>query len=141
MKHLLLVFMACFFVGIIATPSERTKSVPVDEVELMLQKISANLEKASEATAEAKAMGEKLVAKKVEEKKELKQAVKVAEEKIQVMEKKVEIYAVKMIGAGLDTSEVPLQLSGKAYEAWLNYQEEGGKEDFEYFRIYIWQQK
>ena len=42
-----------------------------------------------------------------------------------------------MIGAGLDTSEVPLKLSGKAYDAWLNYVEEGGKEDFEYFRLYI----
>ena len=141
MKHFLLIFIACFFVGIIATPSEKTKSVPVDEVELMLQKISDNLEMASVATAQAKAMGEKMVAAKVEEKKELKEAIVLAQEKVQVMEKKVEVYAVKMIGAGLDTSDAPLKMSGKAYDAWLNYVEEGGKEDFEYFRLYIWQPK
>jgi hypothetical protein len=137
MKHITLLFVACFFVGIIATPIEKTKSVPVDEVELMLQKISENLEMASVATAQAKAMGEKMVAEKVEEKAQLKEAVAIAENKVDVMTKKVEVFSAKMIGAGLDTSEVPLKLSGKAYDAWLNYVEEGGKEDFEYFRLYI----
>jgi hypothetical protein len=137
MKHITLLFVACFFVGIIATPIEKSKSVPVDEVELMLQKISENLEMASVATAQAKAMGEKMVAEKVEEKAQLKEAVAIAENKVDVMTKKVEVFSAKMIGAGLDTSEVPLKLSGKAYDAWLNYVEEGGKEDFEYFRLYI----
>ena len=137
MKHITLLFVACFFVGIIATPIEKTKSVPVDEVELMLQKISENLQMASVATAQAKAMGEKMVAEKVEEKAQLKEAVAIAENKVDVMTKKVEVFSAKMIGAGIDTSEVPLKLSGKAYDAWLNYVEEGGKEDFEYFRLYI----
>jgi hypothetical protein len=137
MKHITLLFVACFFVGIIATPIEKTKSVPVDEVELMLQKISENLEMASVATAQAKAMGEKMVAEKVEEKAQLKEAVAIAENKVDVMSKKVEVFSAKMIGAGIDTSEAPLKLSGKAYDAWLNYVEEGGKEDFEYFRLYI----
>jgi hypothetical protein len=137
MKHITLLFVACFFVGIIATPIEKSKSVPVDEVELMLQKISENLEMASVATAQAKAMGEKMVAEKVEEKAQLKEAVAIAENKVDVMTKKVEVFSAKMIGAGIDTSEVPLKLSGKAYDAWLNYVEEGGKEDFEYFRLYI----
>jgi hypothetical protein len=138
MKHITLLFVACFFVGIIATPIEKTKSVPVDEVELMLQKISDNLEMASVATAQAKAMGEKMVAEKVEEKAQLKEAVAIAENKVDAMTKKVEVFSAKMIGAGLDTSEAPLKLSGKAYDAWLNYVEEGGKEDFEYFRLYIY---
>jgi len=137
MKHITLLFVACFFVGIIATPIEKTKSVPVDEVELMLQKISQNLEMASVATAQAKAMGEKMVAEKVQEKAQLKEAVAIAENKVDAMTKKVEVFSAKMIGAGLDTSEAPLKLSGKAYDAWLNYVEEGGKEDFEYFRLYI----
>ena len=138
MKHITLLFVACFFVGIIATPIEKSKSVPVDEVELMLQKISENLEMASVATAEAKAMGEKMVAEKVEEKAQLKEAVAIADNKVDVMTKKVEVFSAKMIGAGLDTSEAPLKLSGKTYDAWLNYVEEGGKEDFEYFRLYIY---
>jgi hypothetical protein len=138
MKHITLLFVACFFVGIIATPIQKSKSVPVDEVELMLQKISENLEMASVATAQAKAMGEKMVAEKVEEKAQLKEAVAIAENKVDAMTKKVEVFSAKMIGAGLDTSEAPLKLSGKAYDAWLNYVEEGGKEDFEYFRLYIY---
>ena len=138
MKHITLLFVACFFVGIIATPIEKTKSVPVDEVELMLQKISENLEMASVATAQAKAMGEKMVAEKVEEKAQLKEAVAIAENKVDAMTKKVEVFSAKMIGAGIDTSEAPLKLSGKTYDAWLNYVEEGGKEDFEYFRLYIY---
>jgi hypothetical protein len=138
MKHITLLFVACFFVGIIATPIEKSKSVPVDEVELMLQKISENLEMASVATAQAKAMGEKMVAEKVEEKAQLKEAVAIAENKVDVMTKKVEVFSAKMIGAGIDTSEAPLKLSGKTYDAWLNYVEEGGKEDFEYFRLYIY---
>jgi hypothetical protein len=138
MKHITLLFVACFFVGIIATPIEKTKSVPVDEVELMLQKISENLEMASVATAQAKAMGEKMVAEKVEEKAQLKEAVAIAENKVDAMTKKVEVYSAKMIGAGIDTSDAPLKLSGKTYDAWLNYVEEGGKEDFEYFRLYIY---
>jgi hypothetical protein len=138
MKHITLLFVACFFVGIIATPIEKTKSVPVDEVELMLQKISDNLEMASVATAQAKAMGEKMVAEKVEEKAQLKEAVAIAENKVDAMTKKVEVFSAKMIGAGIDTSEAPLKLSGKTYDAWLNYVEEGGKEDFEYFRLYIY---
>ena len=130
--------MASFFVGIIATPVQKSKSVPVDEVELMLQKISENLEMASVATAEAKAMGEKMVAEKVEEKAQLKEAVEIAEQKVDLMTKKVEVFSAKMIGAGIDTSDAPLKLSGKTYDAWLNYVEEGGKEDFEYFRLYIY---
>ena len=138
MKHLILIFIASFFVGIIATPVQKSKSVPVDEVELMLQKISENLEMASVATAEAKAMGEKMVAEKVEEKAQLKEAVSIAENKVDMMTKKVEVFSAKMIGAGIDTSDAPLKLSGKTYDAWLNYVEEGGKEDFEYFRLYIY---
>ena len=138
MKHLILLFIASSFVGIIATPVQKSKSVPVDEVELMLQKISENLEMASVATAEAKAMGEKMVAEKVEEKAQLKEAVSIAENKVDMMTKKVEVFSAKMIGAGIDTSDAPLKLSGKTYDAWLNYVEEGGKEDFEYFRLYIY---
>ena len=138
MKHLILILIASFFVGIIATPVQKSKSVPVDEVELMLQKISENLEMASVATAEAKAMGEKMVAEKVEEKAQLKEAVEIAEQKVDLMTKKVEVFSAKMIGAGIDTSDAPLKLSGKTYDAWLNYVEEGGKEDFEYFRLYIY---
>ena len=57
---------------------------------------------------------------------------------MEALAKKVEVYAVKMIGSGLDTATEEIKYSGPTYEAWLNYKEEGGKEDFQYFRLYIY---
>jgi coenzyme F420-reducing hydrogenase alpha subunit len=130
-----------FPVGAITTP-------PVDDIEMMLAKIQRNLAMASEVTQMAHQKSEKLVEAKVEEKEQLKEAVVVAEAKVEKaeevmhkMEEKVEFYAVKMIGSGVDTSFQEVNYSGLVYEAYLNYVEEGGTEDFEYFRVYLWQQK
>ena len=82
-----------------------------------------------------------MVEEKVEEKAELKQAVAMAEKQIEVMQQVNEVYAAKMISVGLDTAIQEIKYSGPVYDAWLNYVEEGGKEDFEYFRLYIWQPK
>jgi coenzyme F420-reducing hydrogenase alpha subunit len=138
---LLLAIELAFPVGAITNP-------PVDEVELMLAKIQKNLAMASEVTQMAQKTSAKLVDAKVEEKAELKEAVEVAEAKVeevkevmQKMEDKVEFYTVKMIGNGVDTSFQEVSFSGPVYDAYLNYVEEGGKEDFDYFRMYLWQQK
>jgi len=45
------------------------------------------------------------------------------------------------VGAGIDTTTQPIQFKGVIYDAYLNYVSEGGKEDFEYFRVYLWQPK
>jgi len=130
-----------FPVGAVVTP-------PVDEIEVMLAKIQKNLALASEVTQVAQKKSAALVAQKVEEKAELKEAVEIAEAKVEEvqhvvesMEQKVEFYQVKMIGSGVDTAYQEVSFGGPIYEAYLNYVEEGGKEDFEYFRLYIWQQK
>ena len=130
-----------FPVGAVVTP-------PVDEIEVMLAKIQKNLALASEVTQVAQKKSAALVAQKVEEKAELKEAVEIAEAKVEEvqhvvesMEQKVEFYQVKMIGNGVDTAYQEVSFGGPIYEAYLNYVEEGGKEDFEYFRLYIWQQK
>ena len=128
-------------IAIVAVPQPKTKAVPVDEVELMLEKISSHLEEASVATAQAHEMSDKMVEEKVAEKAELKEAVVKAEEKVEKMEQKIEVFAVKMVGAGLDTTTQPIQFKGVIYDAYLNYVSEGGKEDFEYFRVYLWQPK
>ena len=141
MKHFTLIFAACLCIAIVAVPQPKTKAVPVDEVELMLEKISSHLEEASVATAQAHEMSDKMVEEKVAEKAELKEAVVKAEEKVEKMEQKIEVFAVKMVGAGLDTTTQPIQFKGVIYDAYLNYVSEGGKEDFEYFRVYLWQPK
>jgi Na+/phosphate symporter len=141
MKHFTLIFAACLCIAIVAVPQPKTKAVPVDEVELMLEKISSHLQEASVATAQAHEMSDKMVEEKVAEKAELKEAVVKAEEKVEKMEEKIEVFAVKMMGAGLDTTTQPIQFKGVIYDAYLNYVSEGGKEDFEYFRVYLWQPK
>ena len=141
MKHYTLIFAACLCIAIVAVPQPKTKAVPVDEVELMLEKISSHLQEASVATAQAHEMSDKMVEEKVAEKAELKEAVVKAEEKVEKMEEKIEVFAVKMMGAGLDTTTQLIQFKGVIYDAYLNYVSEGGKEDFEYFRVYLWQPK
>ena len=141
MKHFTLIFAACLCIAIVAVPQPKSKAVPVDEVELMLEKISSHLQEASVATAQAHEMSDKMVEEKVAEKAELKEAVVKAEEKVEKMEEKIEVFAVKMVGAGLDTTTQLIQFKGVIYDAFLNYVSEGGKEDFEYFRVYLWQPK
>lgn len=137
----LLMIEIAFPVGAVVTP-------PVDEIDVMLAKIQKNLALASEVTQVAQKKSAALVAQKVEEKEELKEAVVVAEAKVEevskameVIEQKVEFYQVKMIGNNIDTSFQEVSFGGPIYEAYLNYVEEGGKEDFEWFRLYLWQPK
>ena len=141
MKYALIALFALVFVLELSFPVNAIPTPPVDEVDFMMARIQKNLQMASEVTKIAQSKSAALVAQKVEEKKELKEAVQVAEEKIEKMVDKVEMLQVKMIGSGVDTTLQEISLKGPAYDAFLNYVEEGGKEDFEYFRLYIWQQK
>jgi hypothetical protein len=103
--------------------------------------VEGNLRQASAVVSVAKAKGEALVESKVAEKAELKQAVAAAENQVQAMQQVNEIFAAKMIANGMDTSITPMKYAGPIYDAWLNYVEEGGTEEFDYFRMYLWQQK
>ena len=141
MKYALIALFAFIFAIEIAFPVGAISSPPMDEIDFMMDKIQKNLQMASQVTKMAQEKSAKLVERKVEEKAELKEAVVLAEAKVEKMEEKIEVYAVKMIGSGLDTAMEEVQFKGPIYEAWLNYVEEGGKEDFEWFRLYIWQQK
>ena len=141
MRNIIVVF--CFFILALelAFPVGAVTTPPVDDIELMLAKIQKNLAMASEVTQMAQKTSAKLVDAKVEEKAELKEAVVAAETHVKAMEQVNEMYAAKMISAGLDTTVVEVKMSGPAYDAYLNYVEEGGKEEFDYFRMYLWQQK
>ena len=125
----------------ISFPVGAVTSPPVDEVEMMLANIQKNLAMASEVTQMAQKTSAKLVDAKVEEKAELKEAVVAAEIQVKAMEQVNEMYAAKMIANGIDTTIVEVKMTGPAYDAYLNYVEEGGKEEFDYFRMYLWQQK
>lgn len=134
MKYVVIALFA-FAISIeIAFPVGAINRPPVDEIEMMMAKIQDNLKMASQVTQMAQSKSAALVAQKQQEKAELKEAVVAAEQKS-------EIFAAKMISAGLDTSTVEVPMTGPAYDAYLNYVEEGGKEEFDYFRMYLWQQK
>lgn len=141
MKHLLWIFSVVFMTGYLFTASWATEAPKTNEIDALLAKVSKNIQSASQATAMAKEVNEKLIEQKAKEKEQLKAKVENMELVVEKMEDKMEIYAVKMIGSGIDTAVDEVEFKGPAYEAWLNYVEEGGKEDFGYFRIYIWQQK
>jgi len=134
MKYVLIALFA-FIVAIeIAFPVGAITRPPVDEIEMMMAKIKSNLQMASQVTQMAQSKSAALVAQKQQEKADLKEAVVAAE-------KKSEMFAAKMISAGMDTALEEIKMTGPAYDAYLNYVEEGGKEEFDYFRMYLWQQK
>lgn len=141
MTRLLWIFSFVFLFGYLFTESWAVEPPPINEMDALLKNIKSHTQAVGQATKAAHEVSEKLVEKKVQEKAELKEAVVVAEAKVEKMEEKIEVYAVKMIGSGIDTSVQVVDFKGATYDAWLNYVQEGGKEDFEYFRIYIWQQK
>lgn len=141
MKHLLWIFSVVFLFGYLSTTSWATEPPPINEMDALLKDIKNHTQAVGQQTKAAHEVSEKLVEEKAQEKAKLKEAVEVAEAKVEKMEDKIEVYAVKMVGAGIDTSVQVVDFKGETYDAWLNYVQEGGKEDFEYFRIYIWQQK
>ena len=124
--------------GYVFTIANAKQTPTIDEIDALLSKVSKNVESAGEVTKMAQTMNAKMVESKVAEKEALKEDVKKAEAQVQALAQKVEVYAVKMIGSGIDTATEEIKYSGPTYEAWLNYKEEGGKEDFEYFRLYIY---
>jgi len=134
MRYALIALFALLFAVELAFPVGAITAPPVDEIEVMMAKIKSNLQMASQVTQMAQSKSAALVAQKQQEKADLKEAVVAAE-------KKSEIFAAKMIANGLDTALEEVKMTGPAYDAYLNYVEEGGKEEFDYFRMYLWQQK
>lgn len=141
MRYALIALFGLVFILELSFPVNAISTPPIDDVEFMMARIKKNLEVASQVTKMAQQKSAALVAQKVEEKQELKEAVVAAEAKVEKIQATNEIFAAKMISNGIDTAVEEVTFNGPAYEAWLNYVEEGGKEDFEYFRLYLWQQK
>jgi Tfp pilus assembly ATPase PilU len=104
MKNFALIFLTVLLVGWIFTPIQAVQQPPYDEVEAMLKKVEANLQTAGQATKLAQTMSASLIAEKLEEKAELKEAVVAAEAQTLKAQAKVEKYAVTMMFLGVDTA-------------------------------------
>ena len=104
MKNGAIVLFTLLLLGWICTPIQAVQQPPYDEVEAMLKKVQANLETAGQATKLAQTMSASLIAEKVEEKAELKEAVVAAEAQTLKAQANVEKYAVTMMFMGVDTA-------------------------------------
>jgi Tfp pilus assembly ATPase PilU len=104
MKNGAIVLFTLLLLGWICTPIQAVQQPPYDEVEAMLKKVEGHLETAGQATKLAQTMSAELVAAKVEEKAELKEAVVAAEAQTLKAQAKVEKYAVTMMFLGVDTA-------------------------------------
>jgi Tfp pilus assembly ATPase PilU len=104
MKNGAIVLLTLLLLGWICTPIQAVQQPPYDEIEAMLKKVEANLQTAGQATKLAQTMSAELVAEKLEEKAELKEAVVAAEAQTLKAQAKVEKYAVTMMFLGVDTA-------------------------------------
>ena len=140
MKKLLIAFSVLFVAEYIITSANAKQSPSIDEIDALLSKVSKNIQSAGEVTKMAQTMNAKMVESKVAEKEALKESVVMAEKKVEQMEKVQEVFVAKMIDAGVDTTMMPEEatLKGPAYDEFIKYQKNGGVEDFEYFRLYIY---
>ena len=139
--RLLYIFTAIFALGYLFTESWAVKPEPVNEMDALMKKIKANTQAVGQATKQAHEVSEALVEEKAEEKAKLVEAVVEAEVKVHALEQVQEVFVAKMITAGIDTAIVVDEgkNAGPIFDAFLEYQKNGGTEDFNWFRLYIWQ--
>jgi hypothetical protein len=141
MRYFIIFFLLFIIAVEISFPVGAATTPEIDKIEALLQKIEANLKQASAVISVAKKTSEKMVKAKVQEKAELKEAVVVAEAKVEKMEEIQEVFVAKMVAAGVDTTMMVVdegKNAGPIFDAFLEYQKNGGTEDFNWFRLYIY---
>ena len=138
MKKELIILMLSIIALDNIMPLQAIQQKPIDDVEAMLKKIENNLKMASQVTSVAKSAGEKLVTAKVQEKADLKQAVEDAKAEVSNLKKQNDVFANKMLEAGIDTSQKVdnFQFYGPLWDEYQLYLKDGGTSDFEYYRLY-----
>lgn len=138
--RLLYIFTAIFALGYLFTESWAVKPEPVNEMDALMKKIQQNTQAVGQATKQAHEVSEAMVEQKVEEKAKLVEAVVVAEAQVVALEQVQEVFVAKMITAGIDTAMVVDEgkNAGPIFDAFLEYQKNGGNEDFNWFRLYIY---
>jgi len=138
MKKELIILMLAIIALDNIMPLQAIQQKPIDDVEAMLKNIENKLKMASQVTSVAKSAGEKLVTAKVQEKADLKQAVEDAKAEVSNLKKQNDVFANKMLEAGIDTSQKVdnFQFYGPLWDEYQLYIKDGGTSDFEYYRLY-----
>lgn len=104
MKHLLIIFWAALFMGILVTSARAKESRKVDEVEALLQKVSANVESAAKVTQMAILMNAEMLTTKIQEKADLQNEVATAQVAIAAGKKQMDNYIRTMLIFDIDTA-------------------------------------
>lgn len=104
MKHLLIIFWAALFMGILVTSAKAKQSRKVDEIEALLQKVSANVESAAKVTQMAELMNAEMLTTKIAEKADLQNEVATAKVAIAAGKKQINNYIRTMLIFDIDTA-------------------------------------
>jgi DNA polymerase III delta prime subunit len=133
---LFLLSIAVFDMVSIATAQ---KQKDIDELDRLISKSKNNMSKAGNVVQQASKAQEKVLGEVVSH---IEEVEKVAEEATQ----KIEIFSVRMIEAGVDTSTVVMEEGKVEYvneikDAYKKYVDDGGDYDIENFILYIYNKK
>jgi hypothetical protein len=104
MKNALIIFSSLFITGYIFTIAHAQEPPVVDEIDVLINKVSQNIQSASEATKMAQKMNADIVEAKVAEKAELKAQVIAANDMVNQVQGKVTAMQKVMMFFGLDTA-------------------------------------
>lgn len=136
-KMVLFLSSIAIFDMISIVTAQKPKSI--DELDMLIAKSKSSMSKAGSVVKQAAKAQEKVLDEVVSHIEEVEQ---VAEEAT----KKVEIFSVRMVEAGIDTSTVEVEEEKVEYvteikDAYQKYVDEGGDYDIENFILYIYNKK
>jgi hypothetical protein len=104
MKNALIIFSSLFITGYIFTIAHAQEPPVVDELDILLNRVSKNVESAGEVTKMAKKMNAETVEAKVTEKAKLKADVVAANKMVDQVQSKMTGMQKVMMFFGLDTA-------------------------------------
>ena len=111
----------------------------IDELDILIAKSKSSMSKAGSVVKQAAAAQEKVLGEVVSH---IEEVELIAEEAT----KKVEIFSIRMVEAGIDTNTVEVKEEKVEYvdeikDAYQKYVDEGGDYDIENFILYIYNKK
>ena len=136
-KMVLFLSSIAIFDMISIVTAQKPKSI--DELDILIAKSKSSMSKAGSVVKQAAAAQEKVLGEVVSH---IEEVELIAEEAT----KKVEIFSIRMVEAGIDTNTVEVKEETVEYvdeikDAYQKYVDEGGDYDIENFILYIYNKK
>ena len=136
-KMVLFLSSIAIFDMISIVTAQKPKSI--DELDILIAKSKSSMSKAGSVVKQAAAAQEKVLGEVVSH---IEEVELIAEEAT----KKVEIFSIRMVEAGIDTNTVEVKEEKVEYvdeikDAYQKYVDEGGEYEIENFILYIYNKK